>query len=129
MTDKRPPIFMFEKTRLFLEKRGDSLDGSINQTVDRYEEIIKHLEIPTFSQIEIDIMARATMGVFYQPASMIACLWNGIEDDLVDDLTGKVSTGVKTLIDKLKDLTYPQEVVLLEKLEQHRYEIFNGLNL
>jgi hypothetical protein len=51
---------------------------------------------------------------------MIAGLWQGIQDDLIDDLTGEIDAADMALIEKLKTLTYPQEVALLEKLEQRR---------
>lgn len=57
------------------------------------------------------------MGVIHQPAELIAGFWQGIEDHLVDDLTGEVSDLDRELIEKLKNLSFPQELALLEKLE------------
>jgi hypothetical protein len=120
MAGKRPSVYLTDKSLQFLETRGEPLSGAINQTVDRYDQVLKHIELPTFTPEEIQMLLSATQGVLYQPAEMIAGLWQGIEDDLVDDLTNEVDQLGAALIQKLKALTYPQEVALLERLEQRR---------
>lgn len=120
MPGKRPSVYLTDKSLKFLEARGYSLSGAINQSIDRYDQIIKQVDLPKFSESEITTLLNATSGVLYQPAEMIAGLWQGIQDDLIDDLTGEVDVADKVLIEKLKSLTYPQEVALLEKLEQRR---------
>lgn len=120
MAGKRPSVYLTEQSTRYLAKRADSLSGAINQTVDRYEQVIKQTALPPFTAEEIHTLLEATMGVLYQPAEMIAHLWHGIEDQLADDLTGEISEPHRALIEKLKKLTYPQEVALLEKLEQRR---------
>ena len=120
MSGKRPSVYLTDQSLRFLEARGESLSGAINQTVDRYEQVIKQVDLPKFTETEINILLNATSGVLYQPAEMIAGLWQGIEDDLIDDLTGSIDAADMALIEKLKKLTYPQEVALLERLEQRR---------
>lgn len=120
MSGKRPSVYLTDQSIKFLESRGDSLSGAINQTVDRYNQVIKHTDLPSFSEAEINALLNATSGVLYQPAEMIAGLWQGIQDDLVDDLTGEVDAADMALVEKLKTLSYPQEVALLERLEQRR---------
>jgi hypothetical protein len=120
MPGKRPSVYLTENSLKFLEAHGDSLSGAINQTVDRYDQVLKHTDLPKFTEQEIFTLLNAISGVLYQPAEMIAGLWEGIQDDLVDDLTGEIDEADRTLIEKLKELTYPQEVALLERLEQRR---------
>lgn len=120
MAGKRPSVYLTDQSLKFLELRSDKLSGAINQTVDRYDQVIKHIDLPSFSPSEINTLLSAIQGVLYQPAEMIAGLWQGIQDDLVDDLTGEVDATDLLLIEKLKTLTYPQEVALLERLEQRR---------
>jgi hypothetical protein len=120
MAGKRPSVYLTDQSLQFLEPRGDSLSGAINQTVDRYGQLLRHIDLPTFTTAEINSLLSAIQGVLYQPAEMIAGFWQGIQDDLVDDLTGEVDAADMALIEKLKTLTYPQEVALLERLEQRR---------
>lgn len=120
MAGKRPSVYLTDKSLSFLENRGDSLSGGINQTIDRYAHVIKNVDLPQFTEAEINTMLNSIHGTIYQPAEMIAGLWQGIRDDLIDDLTGEIDAADKTLVEKLKQLTYPQEVALLEKLEQRR---------
>ncbi len=120
MSGKRPSVYLTDQALKFLEARGESLSGAINQTIDRYGQVLKHTDLPKFTEAEIATLLNATSGVIYQPAEMIAGLWQGIQDDLVDDLTGEVAAEDVALIEKLKTLTYPQEVALLERLEQRR---------
>jgi hypothetical protein len=120
MSGKRPSVYLTEGSLKFLENRADSLSGAINQTVDRYDQTLKQIDLPKFSDAEINALLSATQGVLYQPAEMIAGLWQGIADGLIDDLTEKIDADDKKLIEKLKKLTFPQEVALLERLEQRR---------
>lgn len=120
MSGKRPSVYLTDQSMKFLEARGDSLSGAINQTVDRYEQVVKNTDLPKFTETEIATLLNATSGVLYQPAEMIAGLWQGIQDDLIDDLTGEIDEADMSLVEKLKTLTYPQEVALLERLEQRR---------
>ncbi len=120
MSGKRPSVYLTEESIKFLESRSESLSGAINQTVDRYDQTLKYVELPKFTEAEIAALIQATQGVLYQPAEMIAGLWQGIQDDLIDDLSGEIDAADRKLIAKLKTLTYPQEVALLERLEQRR---------
>lgn len=118
MAGKRPSVYLTDKSLNFLENRSDSLSGAINQTIDRYIHIVKAVELPQFTESEINTMLNAIHGIIYQPAEMISGFWQGIRDDCVDDLTGEIDDSCRALVEKLKQLSYPQEVALLEKLEQ-----------
>lgn len=118
--NKRPSVYLTDKSLKFLDGRGESLSGSINQTVDRYDQLLKQTDLPQFTPAEINTMLNAISGTLYEPAEMIAGFWQGIQDDLVDDLTGEIDAADMALIKKLKTLTYPQEVALLERLEQRK---------
>lgn len=120
MSGKRPSVYLTDKSLKFLDSRGESLSGAINQTVDRYDQVLKQTDLPQFTTSEINTMLQAISGTLYEPAEMIAGFWQGIQDDLVDDLTGEVDAADMALIEKLKTLTYPQEVALLERLEQRK---------
>ena len=120
MAGKRPSVYLTNKSLGFLENRCDSLSGGINQTIDRYAHVIKNVELPQFTESEINTMLNAIHGTIYQPAEMIAGLWHGIQDDMIDGLTGEIDEIDKALVEKLKKLSYAQEVALLEKLEQRK---------
>jgi hypothetical protein len=120
MSGKRSSVYLSDQSMKFLESHRDSLSGVINQTIDRYDKVLKHIELPPFTTAEINTLLSATQGVLYQPAEMIAGLWQGVQDDLADDLTRKLDAADMALIEKLKTLTYPQEVALLERLGQRR---------
>lgn len=118
MSGKRPSVYLTDKSLQFLDSRGESLSGAINKTVDRFDQVLKQTDLPQFTPSEINTMLNAISGTLYEPAEMIAGFWQGIQDDLVDDLTGEIDAADVALIEKLKLLTYPQEVALLERLEQ-----------
>lgn len=118
MSGKRPSVYLTDKSLNFLDGRSESLSGSINQAIDRYDQILKQTDMPKFTESEINTMLNAISGTLYEPAEMIAGFWQGIQDDLVDDLTGEVDPADMALVEKLKTLTYLQEVALLERLEQ-----------
>lgn len=120
MAGKRPSVYLTDKSLKSLDSRGGSLSGAINQTVDRYDQILSAVGLPVFTPSEINTMLNAISGTLYEPAEMIAGFWQGIQDDLADDLTGEIDAADMTLIEKLKTLTYPQEVALLERLEQRK---------
>lgn len=121
MAVKPPSVYLTEQSTRFLENRGFTLSYAINQTIDRYEQVIKQIDLPSFSPEEIDTLVDATMSVLYEPAEMIAHLWDGMEYHLIDDLTGEIAEPGRELIEKLKTLSFPQEVALLEKLDQLRH--------
>lgn len=118
MSGKRPSVYLTDKSLQFLDSRGESLSGAINKTVDRFDQVLKQTDLQQFTPSEINTMLRAISGTLYEPAEIIAGFWQGIQDDLVDDLTGEIDAADMTLIEKLKLLTYPQEVALFERLEQ-----------
>lgn len=116
---KLPSMYLTDKSLQLLATPSDSLSGAINRTIDRYHQILKHIELPPFTAAEIATLLSATQGVLYEPAEMIAGLWD-LENELVDDLTGKIDPTDAALVEKLKALSFPQEVALLEHLEQRR---------
>jgi len=65
----------------------------------------------------------ATHGVFYPPSAMIEGLWVAVQEEIRSRAHGEVDAEGLALIDKLKSLTFPQEVALLESLEQRRRAI------
>lgn len=121
MAGKRPSVYLSDQSLRFLDGRdGASLSGRINEIIDRYAEILRGVELPPFTDAEIATLMNATMGVVYQPAAMIGNLWQDVADDLVDDLTGTIDPADQALIEKLKGLSFAQQVALLERLELRR---------
>lgn len=69
-----------------------------------------------FTESEMATMANAIMGSLIEPADTISCLWQRIEGVLIADL--KNNKELQFLVEKMKTLSFTQEVVLLDQLEQ-----------
>lgn len=108
--------YLTKKSHNFLFSRGFGLPTAINTTVARYDLILRNTSLPVFTESEMATMANAIMGSIYEPAEMISGLWQGIEDEFIDELPD--NKDLQSLIEKMKTLSLTQEVVLLDQLEQ-----------
>lgn len=97
---------------------GAGLSRRLAQIGDRYMEILRRTELPALSEAEINALRDCNNGTWHEPASMIrGALWLSIEDSLPDGLADKWQIDAAALIDKLKSITFAQEVKLIEAIE------------
>lgn len=117
---------MARKTTIYLTDRaeavlagGESLSGSINRIADRYYEVMRRSRID-LTPGELDAVRDALNGWLAEPAATIS---GGpaleVEDALDDGLAERHGIDGRALVAKLRALTYPQEVALVDAVEQY----------
>lgn len=99
---------------------GRGLSHRLAQIGDRYMEILRRTPRPDLSEGEINALRDVCNSTLHEPASMIrGSLWLGVEDSLPDGLAEKWRIDGHALVEKLRRLTYPQEVALVEQIESY----------
>ena len=97
---------------------GRGLSHRLAQIADRYLEILRRAPLPDLSEAEMNALRDSCLGVLNEPAAQIrGSLWLGVEDSLPDGLAEKWQIDGAALVEKLRALTYPQEVRLVEMVE------------
>lgn len=98
---------------------GNGLSHRLAQIGDRYLEMLRRTDLPTLSEAEINALRDSNNGTWHEPAAAIrGALWIGIEDGLPDGLAEKWDIDGKVLVEKLRSMTYAQEVKLIEQIEK-----------
>lgn len=114
---RRTTIYLTDRAEAALAG-GDSLSGSINRIADRYYEILRRSRID-LSDAEMDAVRDALNGWLAEPAATIS---GGpaleVEDALDDGLAERHGIDGRALVDKLRELSYAQEVALVDYVEQ-----------
>ena len=102
-----------------LEANGGGRGKShrLNQIADRYTELLRRNPLPDFSVAEWNLMRDSLNGGLHEPAATIRGVWQGVEDSLLDSLGAKWDVDGPALVARLRDLTYAQEVALVEQIE------------
>ena len=98
---------------------GTGITARITQICDRYAEIMRR-SLPRLSATELEAVQAAM--VSRQPTNASAVrgmIWLAVEDALIDGLAEKHEIDGPALVGKLKALTYPEDVALLEVVEAH----------
>jgi hypothetical protein len=98
---------------------GITPSSRVNDIADRYGEIIRRASLPDFIEDEWNLLRDSLNGVLHNPASSIRGVWQGVEDSItLDGLSEKWAVDGESLLNKLRDLNYTQEVALIEQVEQ-----------
>lgn len=98
---------------------GTGLSHRLAQIADRYLEMLRRTALPAFSDAEMDALRDSNNGTWHEPAAMIrGALWIGVEDSLPDGLADKWGIDGEALVEKLRALTFAQEVRLVEQIER-----------
>ena len=98
-------------------------DGNRSRRVahvcDRYLEILRRADLPAFSEAEWGLLREVLSGIPREPASNLRGLWHRVHDAAeVGRLTERWTVDGPDLINRLKLLSYVQEVALIEKVEE-----------
>lgn len=97
---------------------GRNRSHRISQMADRYAEILRRNPAPAISEAEANLIRDALNGTLHEPAAMIRGLWQGIEDAIqLDGLAEKWKVDGAALIERLRGLSYAQEVAMVEAVE------------
>lgn len=106
---------------------GRGMSHRLAQIADRYQEILRRAAPPALSDGEMNALRDACNGTLHEPAALIrGSLWIGIEDSLPDGLAEKWQIDGAALVEKLRGLTYPQEVALVEQIEAYWASVANA---
>lgn len=103
---------------------GRGLSHRLAQISDRYLEILRRSPLPDLSPAEWSAVRDAMLSTLHEPAAIIRGEpWIAIEDSLPDGLAEKWEIDGAALVAKLRDLTYPQEVRLVELIERQAADV------
>lgn len=117
---------MTKRTSIYLNppiaealKSADSISGQLGKICDRYAETNRRARIAQrFSEAELNAFRDCCNGTWFEPAQLIdgAVLAN-FEDSLQDGIAEKWGIDAPSTIAKLRELTYPDQVALVEDIE------------
>lgn len=97
---------------------GRGLSHRLAQIADRYSEMLRRADLPDLSEAEMNALRDAMNGTLAEPAALIRGMpWISIEDSLPDGLAEKWQINGAALVDKLRALTFVQEIALIEAVE------------
>lgn len=116
---KRTSIYLNPPIAATIEG-AQSISGRLGAVCDRYSEIVRRSRIASrFSSAELNAMRDCCNGSWFEPAQLIdgAVLAN-FEDSLVDGLAEKWEIDASITADKLRCLSYPEQVALVEDIER-----------
>lgn len=110
------------------EYSGINISRRINEIGDRYIEIIKRTEIEKkFTEAELNLICDANNGHVEFGASMIGEIWQGIDDSMILDETHiKWNVDRESFLEKLKGLTFAEEIAVIEYYEQFWRKVSNS---
>ena len=126
---------MTKRTSIYLNppleealKGADSVSGRLGQICDRYAETNRRARIAQrFSEPELNALRDCCNGTIFGPAQLIdgAVLAN-FEDSAPDGLYEKWGIDAPATIAKLRGLTYPEQVALVEDIEAFWRDVANA---
>lgn len=98
---------------------GKGLSHRLAQIADRYSELLWHAVLPELSEAELSLLRDANNGTLHEPAALLrGSIAMGVADAIaLDGLDTKWGVDGDALVAKLRDLTFLQEVRLIEDLE------------
>jgi hypothetical protein len=118
---------MTKRTSIYLNppieealKGADSISGRLGQICDRFAEINRRARIQQrFSAAELNALRDCSNGTWFDPAKLIdgAVLAN-FEDSAPDGLYAKWGIDGPATADKLRGLSYADQVALVEDIEK-----------
>ena len=87
---------------------------------DRYLEILRREgELPSFSKAEWELLREVLPRIPREPAMSLRGLWRHVQNvDQIDRRAERLKVDVPGLIDRLKALSFVQEVALIERVEE-----------
>lgn len=116
---KRTSIYLNPPLTAALEGY-EFISGRLGTICDRYAEIMRRARIAQrFEESELNALRDCCNGTWFAPAQLVdgAVLAN-FEDSLVDDLAEKWGIDAAVTADKLRALTYSDQVALVEDIEK-----------
>lgn len=99
---------------------GEISSKTVNRALDRYAEIMRRERVEKlFSDAEWSALRDMLNGTISEPAAMIrGSLAQGWDDSQDDGIAEKWAVDPAAMAGKLRALTYPQEVAVINSVEQ-----------
>lgn len=99
---------------------GEISSKTVNRALDRLAEIIRRERVEKlFSEAEWSALRDMLTGTISEPASMIkGCLAQLWDDSVVDGIAEKWDVDPSAMDAKLRALSYPQEVAVINSVER-----------
>lgn len=113
----RSSVYLNSDSVNFLDGRGPSLSGALNQSLERYKAILDATELPEFSDEDLSAMAEALGKAPTPRQEELDELWLSVERGAMDFETGRVSPEMAKLVARLQKLNMAQAITLRERLE------------
>jgi hypothetical protein len=113
----RSSVYLNSDSVNFLDGRGPSLSGALNQSLERYKAILDATELPEFSDEDLAAMAAALGKAPAPRQEELDELWLSVERGAMDFETGRVSPEMAKIVAKLQKLDMAQSITLRERLE------------
>lgn len=116
---KRTTIYISEKSRAVIGN-PESTSGRITVICDRYGEILRRQRVADkFSAAEMTALRQLNNGFVAEPAAMLSqCMATRAEDAIrYDNLAAEYGCDGAGMVEKLRGLTYAEEVALIEEIE------------
>lgn len=126
---------MTKRTSIYLNppleeslKDADSISGRLGQICDRYAETNRRARIAQrFSEAELNAFRDCCNGTIFGPAQLIdGAILANFEDSEPDGLYEKWGIDGKATAAKLRTLTYPDQVALVEDIETFWRSVANA---
>ena len=97
-----------------------SISGRLATIGDRYREIIRRTRVEArFGEAELNSLRDCCNGTWFEPAQLIdGAILANFEDSAPDGLYEKWEIDGPAVAAKLRALTYPEQVALVEAIEQ-----------
>lgn len=97
-----------------------SLSGRLSTIADRYLEILRRSRIARqFSEAELNAMRDCCNGTWFEPAQLIdGAILANVEDSRIDGLYENWGIDGASLCEKLRGLSFAEQVALVEEIEQ-----------
>jgi hypothetical protein len=117
---KRTTIYIAGPLEQAIGASPSSLSGRLATIGDRYNEITRRVRVEAkFSEPELNALRDCCNGTLFEPAQLIdGAILANFEDSAEDGLYGKWEIDGQVTAAKLAALTYPEQVALVEAIEQ-----------
>lgn len=123
MTPKRTSIMLYPRAEAFVQARSeDNFSGALNQTVERYEEILKQARaqlLELLTEKEMALILDVLNGTLFTEPISIHMVYGEVEDGInMEGLDQKWEINGKELIEKTRNLNYAEKVALVDATER-----------
>lgn len=123
MTPKRTSFMLYPRAQAFLEARDEgNFSSALNQSVERYEEILKQARtnlLALLSEKEMALIIDVLNGTLFSEPVSIHMVYGEVEDGVrMEGLDQKWEIDGPALIEKVHNLGYPEKVALVDAAER-----------